>query len=48
MDDRMFGEARAKGMVGEASPVFDEVASIAGEIRENRIRSRRVSAERGR
>ena len=34
MDDRMFGEARAKGMVGEASPVFDEVASIAGEIRE--------------
>ena len=34
MDDRRFGEARAKGMVGEASPVFDEVASIAGEIRE--------------
>ena len=34
MNDRMFGEARAKGMVGEASPVFDEVASIAGEIRE--------------
>ena len=33
MDDRMFGEARAKGMVGEASPVFDEVAGIAGEIR---------------
>lgn len=34
MNDRMFGEARAKGMVGEASPVFDEVASIAAEIRE--------------
>lgn len=33
MDDRMFGEARAKGMVGEASPVYAEVASIAGQIR---------------
>ena len=35
MDDKAFGEARAKGMVGEASPVFAEVAGIAGEIRES-------------
>ena len=35
MDDATFGKARAKGMVGEASPVFDEVAGIAGEIRES-------------
>ena len=33
MDDAAFGKARAKGMVGEASPVFDEVAGIAGQIR---------------
>jgi len=35
MDDAGFGRARAKGMVGEASPVFGEVAAIAGEIRES-------------
>lgn len=33
MDDATFGKARAKGMVGEASPVFETVATIAGEIR---------------
>jgi pimeloyl-ACP methyl ester carboxylesterase len=33
MDDETFGRARAKSMVGEDSPVFEEVASIAGEIR---------------
>lgn len=33
MDDTTFGKARARGMVGEASPVFDEVAGIASEIR---------------
>lgn len=33
MNDKTFGEARARGMVGEASPVFDAVAAIAGEIR---------------
>lgn len=33
MEDATFGKARAKGMVGEASPVFDEVAGIASEIR---------------
>lgn len=33
MDDRMFGEARARSMVGEASPVFEEAAIIAGKIR---------------
>ena len=33
MDDHTFGNARAKSMVGEDSPVFNKVASIAGEIR---------------
>ena len=33
MDDTTFGQARARGMVGEASPVFDTVADIAGDIR---------------
>ncbi|MGZ0187287.1 MAG: alpha/beta fold hydrolase [Alphaproteobacteria bacterium] len=33
MDDQTFGKARAQGMVGEDSPVFEEIASIAGEIR---------------
>ncbi len=33
MDDRTFGEARARGMVGAQSPAFQAVAAIAGEIR---------------
>lgn len=33
MDDGAFGRARANGMVGEASPVFERVAAIASEIR---------------
>lgn len=33
MDDRTFGRARATGMVGADSPVFDDVAAIAGDIR---------------
>lgn len=33
MDDKVFGAARARGMVGGESPVFAEVAGIAGEIR---------------
>jgi len=35
MDDAHFGKARATGMVGPESPVFDEVAAIAAEIRES-------------
>ena len=33
LDDDAFGKARARGMVGEASPIFAEAAAIAGEIR---------------
>lgn len=33
MDDATFGKARATGMVGADSPVFETVAEIAGEIR---------------
>ncbi len=33
MDDRTFGASRARGMVGEKSPVFAEIAAIAGEVR---------------
>lgn len=34
MDDATFGKSRAKGMVGEASPVFAEIAAVAGKVRE--------------